>query len=92
MAVMPPVLGCHREQTPNPMGMTLADYRADVAQVTVRQQELGDDLLTYVDGRDVLGSADTHLLADHLHPTSEGYRLMTECLTPVLQKALGGTR
>jgi lysophospholipase L1-like esterase len=88
MVVMSPILGCHREQTPNPVGMTLADYRADVAQVTARQQELGDDLLTYVDGRDILGPADAHLLADRLHPTATGYRLMAERLTPVLRQAL----
>ncbi len=51
-------------------GMSLREVRASVdAVVAARHVE-------FLDGRDLLGLSEAHLLADGLHPGPEGYRVM----------------
>ncbi|MGZ8694315.1 MAG: GDSL-type esterase/lipase family protein [Gaiellaceae bacterium] len=47
------------------------------AAVEVRRR-LGDEALTYLDGRELLGPADAGFIPDGLHPSAEGYVLMGE--------------
>jgi lysophospholipase L1-like esterase len=58
--------------------LTLQKIRAILADVVDVRRRRGDQALTYLDGRELLGEADAHLLPDGLHPNPEGYRLMGE--------------
>lgn len=75
LAVISPIASPDREHAPNTVGLTLSEVRDTVhAAVTLLQQQ--DPVLHLLDGRDVLGTDDVHLLHDGLHPDGDGYRLM----------------
>ncbi|QNK57736.1 SGNH/GDSL hydrolase family protein [Paenibacillus sp. PAMC21692] len=71
-----PIFATDRETRPNLLGMTVEDYRNQVAEAADILQRHGDCYLTYRDGRDWFGEADAGLLPDGLHPDAEGYKLM----------------
>jgi GDSL-like Lipase/Acylhydrolase family len=62
---------------PNPAGipLTIAGIRSDLRDLVGTRD---DPTLFYLDGRELLGAADAHLMPDGVHPNTEGYRLMGE--------------
>lgn len=87
ITVMSPILAPLAEDEPNHVGLTLSQIRETVHRVT---ESIGDARLHLIDGRDILGYADTEFLsADHLHPTAAGYEFMAQRLTPALARAFG---
>jgi lysophospholipase L1-like esterase len=78
-----------RERTPNAVGLTLQMTREEVRAAVETLRAHGDTHIHYIDGLDVLGPQDAHLLPDELHPNAEGYRLMGERYTPLLARILG---
>ena len=53
-------------------------------------QAVGDANLHYVDGLEILGPEEAHLLPDDLHPDAEGYRLMGDrFLKRVVERLFG---
>jgi len=88
LVVVSPIAAPDREHLPNACGMTVADIRDGVREVA---EDLAheDDRLLAVDGRDIVSVDEGRsLLADGVHPTPEGYRLMADRLRPVLSGAL----
>lgn len=84
IAVISPTAAPEREHRPNALGLTLAQVR-DQVEATVRAvQEEGDPALTLIPGHTVLGPEDSTLLADDVHPSPAGYRLMATRLAPAL--------
>lgn len=77
-----------RERTPNAVGLTLQMTREEVRAAVGTLCAHGDAHIHYIDGLDVLGPEDAHLLPDELHPNAEGYRLMGERYTPLLARIL----
>lgn len=70
-----PMFCAARESTPNAAGLTLADIREQVHEVAHDLRALGVHL---VDGLELIGSDDAHLLPDGLHPSHDGYRVVAE--------------
>jgi len=59
-----------------PFGLTLQRIRETLAAIVATRRAAGDEQLHYLDGLDVFGEADQHLLHDQLHPSPEGYALL----------------
>ncbi len=78
LLVISPIASPERESQPNAVGMTLADVRTTVAQ-SVGSLNQADDI-RLLDGRELLGPDDAHLLEDGLHPNQDGYTLMSRRL------------
>ena len=83
------IVSVPREETRNAAGFTLQGTRREVQAAVDVLRELGDTNLHYVDGLDVLGHADAHLLPDDVPPNPEGYRLIGERFTPYVARARG---
>lgn len=88
IVVITPIISPDREQTPNLVGMTLAQVRDDVATAVETLTRLGDPDLHLVDGRDLLDEGEAGLLHDGLHPSAEGYRHIADRLAPRLKRVL----
>lgn len=76
--VMSPIMNPPREATPNIVGMTLEIMREEIESAVALLREHGDVKLHYVNGIDIMGPAEMHLLPDELHPGPEGYKVMGE--------------
>lgn len=70
------IFGAHRETEENKVGFTLPKMRAEVAAAVETLRAHGDENIHYVDGLEIFGPQDAHLLPDNLHPNAEGYALM----------------
>jgi hypothetical protein len=88
LVLISPISSPDREERPNAVDLTLADVRREVERVHGFLRERGDAALHLVDGPAVLGPGEADLLADGLHPTPEGYRLMATRLGPLLDARL----
>ncbi len=77
------------EATPNRLGATLADLRAETEVVVERLQKAGETQLHLVRGLPLL-TAD--LLADGVHPADEGHRLLATGIGDVVAGVAGGAR
>ena len=75
IVVASPVLRPDAEATPNRLGATLADFRAETELVVGERQRAGDGGLTLVRGGPLL-TAD--LLPDGIHPGDAGHRILAE--------------
>ncbi|SEE65761.1 GDSL-type esterase/lipase family protein [Ruania alba] len=84
IAVITPIASPDREQQPGGGGLTLAEVRQIVGEAAANVIERGDPDLHIVDGLQIIGPDDAHLMPDGLHPGPEGYRLMAERIGPVL--------
>lgn len=73
-----PISSPPNERRVNEVGVTLARVRELVAEAA----EIID--VAYVDGRTLLGPEDATLLADGVHPSPDGYRLIAQRISPVL--------
>ena len=78
IAIASPIWGVHRETEANSVGFTLAAMREEVAGAVEALRAHGDRHVHYVDGLDLFGAADAHLLPDDLHPNGDGYALLAE--------------
>ncbi len=58
--------------------LTLVRIRELLAAIVAARRAAGDQALHYLDGLELFGAADAHLLPDDLHPADEGYALMAE--------------
>jgi hypothetical protein len=90
IVVITPIFAPDRERTANLVGMTLEEIREQVAAAVETLERLGDPRLVLIDGLEVLGAAEAHLLWDRLHPSADGYRWMADRLGPRLRDALAG--
>lgn len=79
--LMSPIYGVQRETTPNAVGFTLEAMRIEVEAAANALWANGDNNIHYINGLEIFGQADAHLLPDDLHPNAEGYRLMGERFT-----------
>ena len=59
-----------------PFGLTLVRIREMLADIVATRSAAGDADLRYLDGLELFGAADEHLLHDRLHPSPEGYALL----------------
>jgi len=59
-----------------PFGLTLQRIREMLAGIVATRRAAGDGNLHHVDGLQLFGEADQHLLHDRLHPSPEGYALL----------------
>jgi hypothetical protein len=74
--VMSPILSPPRETVANAVGFDLRAMRQEVAEAVQTLRSHGDQHIHYIDGLDIFGPKDAHLLPDELHPNAEGYKLM----------------
>ncbi|WP_166356318.1 SGNH/GDSL hydrolase family protein [Phytoactinopolyspora limicola] len=89
MVVMSPVVSPSRESLVGKTEMTLSEVRGQVHEAAELLQRFGDGDLHYVDGLDVLGESDAHLLSDDgLHPGPEGYEHIGQSLVPIVKGLL----
>jgi lysophospholipase L1-like esterase len=70
-------------------GPTLEALREETASVVELLVRRGDQQLSYLDGRTILGADESDLLADGLHPTAAGEEVMAERLSKALAPLLG---
>ncbi len=88
IGVITPIICPKRESTRNQVQRTLEDYRRDTFAAVQRLCEHGDRHLHFFDGRELLGSGETHHLHDGLHPDGDGYELIGERATRMVFPAL----
>jgi hypothetical protein len=67
-----------RGSVDDPGALSVGRMRELLESLVGLRSELGDDHLTYLDGRSLLGPGDVAHLPDHLHPDGAGYLLMGE--------------
>jgi hypothetical protein len=72
-----------REVESDDGALTLSAARQIVGAVTTRRQRV-DQNLVYLDGLELFGHADAHLLFDDLHPNQEGYDLIAQRFSAAL--------
>ena len=78
LALISPIYAPQREDTPNDVGLTLEIMRQEVEAEVEELRSLGDEHVYYVDGLELLGKQEGHLLPDDLHPNQEGYELIAQ--------------
>ena len=78
LVIASPIWGVHRETEANAVGFTLPTMRQAVAEAVEALRAHGDRHVHYVDGLDLFGPSDAHLLPDDLHPNGAGYALLAE--------------
>jgi lysophospholipase L1-like esterase len=61
---------------PNIQGMTLPQWREEVAECVQTLRSYGDAHVRYMSGLSLMGEGDALLLHDGVHPNAEGYKLM----------------
>jgi len=64
--------------------LTLRAVRRLLAEIVSARRAVGDEHLHYVDGLELLGHADSHLLSDGLHPNHEGQSVIAQRFAPRL--------
>ena len=84
VALISPIYAPGREDAPNAVGFTLSSMRVEVAAAVDTLRANGDKNIHYIDGIDVLGAENTHLLPDDLHPNTEGCGVMARNLLQLL--------
>lgn len=79
LAIISPIISApdHEEQV-NAVGFTLPAMRIEVAAAVDALRAHGDHNIHFVDGFRIFGPNEVHLLADHVHPSADGYLLMGE--------------
>lgn len=76
--VVSPIYSPGREDQGDNGGMPLQQMRQTLKDMVDVRTAAGDQNIRYLNGLDLFGKADAHLLPDDLHPNTEGYRLMGE--------------
>ncbi|WP_129663150.1 SGNH/GDSL hydrolase family protein [Phytoactinopolyspora endophytica] len=88
IVVISPIVSPSREDVPSEAGMSLAQVRSFVSEGVRLLREHGDDDVHLLDGLDVLGLEQAHMLGDGLHPNTAGYAHMASSIAPVVRKLL----
>jgi hypothetical protein len=79
LVVVSPICSPPREETPNPVGMTLSDYRNQVREaVELVQSHDKDEHLFYHDGLELFGPDMAHHMPDLLHPNGDGIHVLAQ--------------
>lgn len=86
--VISPIFSPDREQVVGKAGMTLRQIREHVEQATRTLAGHGDDHIHLLNGLEVLGREQQHLLVDALHPGADGYAHMAASITPAVRRLL----
>ncbi|MBN4064358.1 hypothetical protein JYU04_01330 [Dehalococcoides mccartyi] len=86
IVLVSPIYSPGREVELNTVGFSLSQMRDEVKRAVETLKANGDQNVSYVDGLDVFGSDNAHLLPDDLHPNSEGYGIMADNLIGLLPK------
>jgi len=76
LAVISPIFAPERERTPNAVGLDLEKMREEIRVAVDTLQAFGDENVFYVDGLELFGPENAHLLPDNLHPDAQGYELL----------------
>lgn len=76
IALISPIVSPPRENTPNAVGMSLRDVRAQLREAFQRLVDAGDSELYYFDGKTLFGEDLVGYLPDLLHPDGEGYEIL----------------
>lgn len=76
IAVVSPIYCVARDTGTDTAGEFWRGMRPVAGEIVELLKAEGDRHLYYVDGRDLLGEADKHLLRDNVHPGTEGYKLI----------------
>lgn len=84
IALISPIYLHKRENDPNDVGFTLVRMREIVAEAVETLRRNGDHNIYYINGLDVFGSDNAHLLPDDLHPNNEGYEIMASNMLELL--------
>ena len=74
--ISPIVASEERSSRINDAGLNLPMMRDEVAEAVRLLREYGDENVHYVDGLELMGPDDLHLLPDGVHPYAEGDKLM----------------
>ena len=85
IVVMSPTVRPDAEDTPNKLGVTLADIRAAIESATRQRIEEGDTELALIEG---LGVINASHLADGIHPGDEGHKRIAAAVGKVLTASL----
>lgn len=78
LAIMSAIYGWESETTPNAAKLTLRDTREIVREAVEALRSSGDANVHYFNGLDFLGEPEKDLVADHVHPNAEGYKVLGE--------------
>jgi hypothetical protein len=78
LTVMSPIINPAREVAKNVVGFNLPDIRQEILTVVEMLRSRCDYNLYYLDGLQVLGPNEIHLLEYGAHPGPDGYRHMAE--------------
>jgi lysophospholipase L1-like esterase len=76
--VVSPIYSPGREDVGQNGGMSLQQMRDTLESMVAVRAAAGDGNIRYLNGLELFGEDDAHLLPDNLHPNTEGYRLMGE--------------
>lgn len=89
LGMISPIYSEPRETDPNPLGWTLTMMREALHEAVEVLRRRGDQNVFYVDGLEIFGPEEAHLLPDQLHPNTQGYALMGGRLTDALAEGFG---
>jgi len=78
IAVCSPIISPPRENTPNGVGMTLEKMRRQIKEAVEILRGYGDKRFWYINGLDIFGEDELHLMPDGLHPNGDGYQRYAE--------------
>ncbi|MFE3514090.1 GDSL-type esterase/lipase family protein [Streptomyces sp. NPDC059166] len=92
-AVMSTIIAPDRESVPGPSGLTVQECRERTRTAVELLRAHGDSNLHHIDGLDVFGPAQAHLLLepegmDRLHPGPEGHPVFAERFLAALRRSL----
>ena len=82
---LPPPVGT----VAGPDALTLADSRSILREI-VLERVATDGAIAYLDGRELFGESDAHLLPDDLHPNQEGMNLIATRFIDKVPRILNG--
>ncbi len=86
IVVTSPILRPDAEETPNRLGATLDDLRSVMEEVAEARIAGGDDALTLVSGRGLIGADD---LPDGVHPGDHGHEILAHAFGGPIAAVLG---
>jgi hypothetical protein len=86
IVLMSPIYAVDWETELNAVGFSVRHLRVEVKRAFDTLKAHGDENISYVNGLDIFGSDNAHLLPDDLHPNNEGYGIMAANLLGLLPK------
>jgi hypothetical protein len=86
IVLMSPIYAVDWETELNAVGFSVRHLRDEVKRAYDTLKAHGDENISYINGLDIFGSDNAHLLPDDLHPNNEGYGIMADNLLGLLPK------